>query len=195
MTETSALESTAAEIQTRLLEEWKANLDLLKFYEQLKQQRFSHFLTVQTAFLATLALLAKEAMGGVSMVLVALTAVPIAPLFLSFFFLRLDARNRAFIDTANTRLLILEDEWKQRFPDNHFTTYHDQFGVLSRRDADLLAGYRAARSLHKDPYESLVQAPSSHATESSILRLFFWLWVVLLGAGLTHLIWQLAHAA
>jgi len=194
MTTSNAFESTAAQIQTRLLEEWKANLDLLKFYEQLKQQRFSHFLTVQTAFLATLALLAKEAMGGVSLALVALTAVPIAPLFLSFFFMRLDARNRAFIDTANTRLLILEDEWKQRFPDNHFTTYHDQFGVLSRRDADLLAGYRAARSLHQDPYESLVQAPSSHATESSILRLFFWLWVVLLSAGLMHLFWQLAHA-
>jgi hypothetical protein len=38
--------------ETRLLEEWKANLDLLKFYETLKQQRFAHFLTIQTAFLA-----------------------------------------------------------------------------------------------------------------------------------------------
>ena len=40
---------------TRLLEEWKANLDLLKFYETLKQQRFAHFLTIQTAFLAIFA--------------------------------------------------------------------------------------------------------------------------------------------
>ena len=40
------------EIETRLLEEWKANNELLKFYEDLKQKRFAHFLTIQTAFLA-----------------------------------------------------------------------------------------------------------------------------------------------
>ena len=34
------------EIETRLLEEWKANNDLLKFYEDLKQKRFAHFLTI-----------------------------------------------------------------------------------------------------------------------------------------------------
>jgi hypothetical protein len=54
--------------ETRLLEEWKANLDLLKFYETLKQQRFAHFLTIQTAFLAIFGLLAKEAIGVFSLV-------------------------------------------------------------------------------------------------------------------------------
>jgi hypothetical protein len=38
------------EIEARLLEEWKANHDLFKFYEDLKQKRFAHFLTIQTAF-------------------------------------------------------------------------------------------------------------------------------------------------
>ena len=42
------------ETEIRLLEEWKANNDLLKFYEDLKQKRFAHFLTIQTAFLALL---------------------------------------------------------------------------------------------------------------------------------------------
>jgi len=37
--------------EQRLHEEWKANNDLLKFYEDLKQKRFAHFLTIQTAFL------------------------------------------------------------------------------------------------------------------------------------------------
>src|SRR6266446_10912279 len=98
---------------TRLLEEWKANLDLLKFYETLKQQRFAYFLTIQTAFLAIFALLAKEAIGVFSFVtLAALVLVPIAPLFISFYFMRLDARGRAFVDTANTKLLLIEDEWK-----------------------------------------------------------------------------------
>ena len=49
--------------ETRLLEEWRANLELLKFYETLKQQRFAHFLTIQTAFLAIFGLLGKEAMS------------------------------------------------------------------------------------------------------------------------------------
>ena len=181
-------------VETRLIEEWKANLDLLKFYESLKQQRFSHFLTIQTAFLATFALLAKEAMGVFSLVsLAALATIPVAPLFLSFYFLRLDARGRAFIDTANTRLLLLEDEWSERFPDNHFTTYHAQFGVLSRRDDALVEKYRAIRNLEKDPYTTLVQAPSAHASEAAILRLFYWLWILLFSTGALHLMWHLAH--
>ena len=180
--------------ETRLLEEWKANQDLLKFYESLKQQRFSHFLTIQTAFLATFALLAKEAMGVFSLATIAaLALIPIAPLFLSFYFIRLDARGRAFIDTANTRLLLLEQEWKERFPDNHFSTYDNRFSVLSRRDEELVEKYRAARNLHDDPYKTLVQAPSAHASEAAILRLFYWLWIILFTAGVLHLVWHLMH--
>lgn len=183
-------------IETRLLEEWKANLDLLKFYESLKQQRFAHFLTIQTAFLAIFALLAKEAIGVFSLVsIAALAAIPAPPLFLSFYFLRLDARGRAFIDTANTRLLIIEDEWRQRFPDNHFATYSDQFGVLSRRNKELVEKYRAVRDLDKDPYAVLLQAPSAHASEAAILRLFYWLWIILFSVGILHLVWHLAHPA
>jgi hypothetical protein len=55
------------EIEMRLLEEWKANHDLLKFYEDLKQKRFAHFLTIQTAFLAFFALLAKDTLATVSL--------------------------------------------------------------------------------------------------------------------------------
>ena len=109
---------------TRLLEEWKANLDLLKFYETLKQQRFAHFLTIQTAFLAVFGLVAKDAASVFSLVTIAtLAVVPIPPLFISFYFMRLDRRGRAFVDTANTRLLLIEREWQQRFPDDHFATY------------------------------------------------------------------------
>src|SRR5690349_15825809 len=113
---------------TRLLEEWRANLDLLKFYETLKQQRFAHFLTIQTAFLAIFGLLAKEAIGVFSVVTIAtLAVVPIPPLVIAYYFRRLDARGRAFVDTANTRLLLIEDEWKTLFPGNHFATYQQQF--------------------------------------------------------------------
>src|SRR5215471_140 len=99
------------EIETRLLEEWKATHDLLKFYEDLKQKRFAHFLTIQTAFLAFFALLAKDALSTLSMAaMTALVFVAIPPLIISFYFIRVDTRSRAFVDTANTRLLRIEDE-------------------------------------------------------------------------------------
>src|SRR4029078_12623681 len=41
-----------------------------------------------------------------------LGVVPIPPLFISFYFMRLDRRGRAFVDTANTRLLLIEREWQ-----------------------------------------------------------------------------------
>lgn len=179
---------------TRLLDEWKANLDLLKFYETLKQQRFAHFLTIQTAFLAVFGLVAKDAASVFSLVTIAtLAVVPIPPLFISFYFMRLDRRGRAFIDTANTRLLLIEDEWQQRFPDDHFATYRQQFGVLSRRDETLVAQYVHTRNVAGDPYPMLVNAPSAHASETAIIRLFWWLWVILFSGFALHLGWHLAN--
>ena len=68
--------------EIRLFEEWKANNDLLKFHEDLKQKRFAHFLTIQTAFLAFFALLAKDVLVGPSMAsltALVLIAVPRTP--------------------------------------------------------------------------------------------------------------------
>ena len=182
-------------IETRLLEEWKATNDLLKFYEDLKQKRFAHFLTIQTAFLAFFGLLAKDALGVFSMVtLTALVIVSIPPLFIAFHFLRVDARSRAFVDTANTRLLLLEEEWQQRFPDNHFSTYQNLFGVLSRRDDALIERYVTARKIGDDPFRTLVHARSAHASEHAILRLFWCLWIVLLTLAVgVHLAWHVVH--
>ena len=79
------------EVETRLLEEWKANNELLKFYEDLKQKRFAHFLTIQTAFLAFFALLAKDALVNISMVsLTALVLIAIPPLIIAFYFQRVE---------------------------------------------------------------------------------------------------------
>ena len=181
-------------VEKRLLEEWKANLDLLKFYETLKQQRFSHFLAIQTAFLAIFGLLAREAIGVFSIVsMAALVLVPVAPLFISFYFMRIDARGRAFVDTANTRLLLLEAEWASAFPQNHFSTYQQQFAVLSRRDPQITDRYIRVRGLADDPYRELVASRSAHASETAILRLFWWLWIVLFSSMLVHLGWHVAH--
>ena len=175
------------ETETRLLEEWKANHDLLKFYEDLKQKRFAHFLTIQTAFLAFFALLAKDAMTSPSMAAItALTLIAIPPLIIAFYFMRVDARSRGFVDAANTRLLLIEDEWKRCAPGNHFSTYQEQFAVLSRRDPASIERHLGARKLDNDPFRDLVQSRSAHASEHAILRMFWWLWIALaaLAAGI-----------
>ena len=43
-----------------IFEEWKANDDLFKFHEDLKQKRFSYFLTIHTAFIALYGIVLKE---------------------------------------------------------------------------------------------------------------------------------------
>lgn len=180
------------EIETRLLEEWKANNELLKFYEDLKQKRFAHFLTIQTAFLAVYALLAKDVLSSPSMVsLTALVLVAIPPLIISFYFTRVDTRSRAFVDTTNTRLLLIEEEWRGVSPDSHFSTYQQSFAILSRRDAETVDKYLRARGLEGDHFAWLARSKSAHASEHAILRLFWWLWIVLAGmAALIHLMWH-----
>jgi hypothetical protein len=181
------------DIETRLLEEWKANNDLLKFYEDLKQKRFAHFLTIQTAFLAFFALLARNTLTDVSMVsLTALVLVAIPPLIISFYFQRVDSRSRAFVDTANTRLLIIEEEWRAHSPESHFSTYRQMFALLSRHDESAIETYLHARNLRHDPFAGLVRAKSAHASEHAILRMFWWLWIALASvAALVHLTWHL----
>lgn len=183
------------EIETRMLEEWKANHDLLKFYEDLKQKRFAHFLTIQTAFLAFYALLAKDAFANVSMVsLTALFLIAIPPLIISFHFVRVDTRGRAFVDTTNTHLLMIEEQWKNHCRDSHFSTYQRMFAVLSRHEEDAIEKHLSARNLQGDPYRRLAMSTSAHASEHSILKMFWWLWIALaiLAFGV-HLLWHLLH--
>jgi hypothetical protein len=187
------VEEWPMEIETRLLEEWKANNDLLKFYEDLKQKRFAHFLTIQTAFLAFFALLAKDALLSPSMVsLTALVLIAIPPLIISFYFPGVDTRSRAFVDTTNTRLLLIEEEWRGVSPDSHFSTYQQSFAILSRRDDETVAKYLRARDLKGDHFEWLARSKSAHASEHAVLRMFWWLWIALAGmAALIHLMWHL----
>ena len=183
------------EIETRLLEEWKANHDLLKFYEDLKQKRFAHFLTIQTAFLAFYALLAKDAFANVSMIsLTALFLIAIPPLIISFYFVRVDTRGRAFVDTTNTRLLMIEEQWKNHSPHSHFSTYQQMFAALSRHDEGTIQKHLGARNLQGDPYRRLALSTSAHASEHSILKMFWWLWIALaiLAFGV-HLLWHLIN--
>jgi hypothetical protein len=179
----------------RLLEEWKANNELLKFHEDLKQKRFAHFLTIQTAFLAFFALLAKDALTSFSRsALTALVLIAIPPLVISRYFLRVDLRGRAFVDSTNTRLLLLESDWKAQAPANHFSTYQQLFAVLSRHDQGMIDAYLSERKLDRDPFARLAHSTPAHMSEDAILQMFSWLWIVLASLALIiHVGWHLLH--
>ena len=53
--------------------------------------------------------------------------------------------------------------------------------------------YLAIRNLANDPYRTLIKAPSAHASEAAIRRLFWWLWVTVFSFSSVHLLWHLAH--
>lgn len=179
--------------ETRLLEEWKANNDLFKFHEDLKQKRLAYFLTIQTAFLALFGLLGRETLEELDPVrLLGLVVVSVPPLFIASFFGRIDARARAYVDTVKGRLLLIEEEWRQLFPTNHFETYAQQFAILVHREPAIIAKYLAVRGLVTDPFAKLIHAKAAHVGEETILQLFLWLWSILLVLAVTGLCWSLA---
>src|SRR5581483_3869867 len=168
----------------RFVEEWKASNDLLKFYEDLKQKRFSHFLTIQTAFLAVFGLLVRDAMGKLSMAsLTAFVLVSIPPLVLCYHFMRVDVRSRAFIETVKTRLLLLEREWRVAYPESHFSMYTDLLTLLAGRDRELTARYVDARPGDADDYARLLDSKSAHMSEHAIMRLFWYVWLLLISVA------------
>jgi hypothetical protein len=181
--------------ETRLLEEWKANNDLFKFHEDLKQKRFAHFLTIQTAFLAIFGLLGKETLSDPTLVrLLGLVLMSAPPLFIASYFIRVDARARAYVDTTKAKLLLIEEEWKTLFPANHFTTYEQQFEVLVHHKGEVVDKYLGVRNLNADPYKALIHATAAHVGEETILRLFWWLWMILVSIALCSVCWYSASA-
>src|SRR5204863_9809411 len=104
--------------------------------------------TSQAAFLACFALLGKDTLVSPSMVsLTARVLIAVPPLISSFYFIRVDTRSRAFVDTTNTRLLLIEEEWKGVSPDCQFSAYQQLFAVLSSRDKAVIEKYLRVRNL------------------------------------------------
>lgn len=180
--------------ETRLLEEWKANNDLFKFHEDLKQKRFAYFLTIQTAFLALFGLIGREALEDLTPLrLLVLVVVSFPPLFIALFFGRIDVRARAYVDTVKGRLLLIEEEWRQLFPMNHFETYTQQFAILVHRRPEMITKYLAVRGLATDPFMKSANAKAAHIGEETILRLFLWLWSIFLVLATTGMCWRLMN--
>ncbi len=119
-----------------LLEEWKANNELFKFHEELKQKRFAQFLTVQAVFIGFFGLIARDAWSDPSIVrLSSLALISVPPLLIAHFLVSMDRRARAYVDTVKAKLLLIELEWRTIDTKRPFSTYKEQFDVLSITNA------------------------------------------------------------
>ena len=164
----------------RILEEWKANNDLYKFHEDLKQKRLSYFIAIQTAFIALYGIVLKEALIQEHSVwaLAIVIVVVFPPLLIVLQYTALDDRARAYIDTIKGKLLLLEEDWKRKIPDNCFSTYSEQFAVLVHRNEEIVNRYIVVRRLkEKDPFSAIIKAKPAHVGEKQILQMFKILWI------------------
>ncbi len=50
----------------------------------------------------------------------------------------MDKRAKAFVDTIKSKLLIIENNWKDKFPNSAFSTYKEQFAILVHRNLEYL---------------------------------------------------------
>lgn len=101
----------------RILEEWKVNVDLHKFHDNLGQQRFRHFLAIQTAFLAIFGLLIRESVNLSNCWLAFLaTIASVFALTTAWHGWLMHRRGRFYIDAIKANLLLLEQEWQKTVP-------------------------------------------------------------------------------
>lgn len=175
----------------RVIDEWKANIDLQKFHDNVKHQRISHFLSIQVALLAVGGLLIKEstehALAWVAFLLPAIVGAALSRVYLG-----MDLRARAYIDVVKGRLLMLESEWNQLHPRSPLTTYTDQRLLLSLKCTDpskremRLKEYETARMFgESDTLRAQLEAPVAHIGER---RLFLVMLVLWLAAAMTAVV-------
>jgi len=161
-----------------MFEEWKANNDLFKFHEDLKQKRFSYFLTIQTAFIALYGIVLKEVLIEDNTLLsLSLIFIAFPPLIIVSIYSYMDNRARSYIDTVKGKLLLIEEEWAKRDPESHFSTYTEQFAVLVHRKKNIVERYIKVRGIEKpDPFLKLIETKAAHVGEQNLFLMFKVLW-------------------
>lgn len=178
------------EAEKFLLEEWKANNELFKWHEDLKQKRFSFFLSFQTAFLAAIALLVREIFSqkgplcattslNYIAVLVVVLVISAMALIVVRTYASMDKRARSFVDTVKSKILIIENNWNERYPDTAFSTYRGQFAILVHRRTAEVQRYQDVRGIAGDRFAEKINAPAAHMTEELLFRCFTGCWVLL----------------
>ena len=176
-----------------LLEEWKANNDLFKYHEDLKQKRFSYCFALQSAMLALSGLLLREALASANLLtLIAGTIFSGIGIQISRLFINTDRRARAYVDAVKGKLLVIESTWRQRDPATSFSTYSEQFSVLVHHDAEVTNRYLAARGLRNDPLQKLLCTGAAYVSETQILKAMKWLWISVTVSSIITLFFHIA---
>ena len=168
------------------LEEWKANNDLFKWHEDLKQKRFSYFLTIQTAFIALYGLVLKEQVSKPSVLLsVFLLFIAFTPLIIVFIYSFMDDRARAYIDSIKAKLILIEKNWADVDSEKSFSTYTEQFEVLVHRKKDTVDRYLKVRGIgDQDHFAKLIKAKAAHLGEQKIFLMFKFLWIIFISIAI-----------
>ena len=182
----------------RILDEWKANVQLYIHHDNLKQERIRHFLNMQAALLAFVGLSTKQAIEGWGTSLTAMTflslsiGISIIATQLAYSWKAMDERARKFTLFERKKLRELEDEWSEIFGSGLSTYTHlgavlesnydgDRFLSISRERHDRIRyDYIADYGVLKDP-----SVPAS-AKEKHVFMWItgFWLFSTLGNLGL-----------
>jgi hypothetical protein len=175
--------------QHRILEEWKANVDLHKFHDNLKHQRITHCLTAQGALFAVYGILFQPSSLKIAWPAVLLTAIAAMLAFVHVsIHVSMDRRARAFIDVVKGRLLLLEQQWNTLFPKSPLATYTQQWQLLVLKAPKLLDRYVQVRGIEasdrQDNFRNCISASTAHAGEQLILRVIGGIWIVLFVAAI-----------
>lgn len=171
---------------SKIVEEWKGNIELHKFHDDLKQKRFSHFLTIQTAFFAIYGLLIKESFvqNVVGLPIIA-AATTIAALIILRYIEGMDKRGRAYVDVIKSHLLILEERLNELDPENKVSTYTNQYAVLVKKNAEMIQKYQNVRGIgNNDRFKEYVTEKPAHLGEEKIIKLFKFLWLFLFACAI-----------
>lgn len=172
---------------SRILEEWRANVQLYIHHDNLKQERIRHFLSMQGALFAFVGLSTREAIRGsmlpaVTFLLFSI-AISLIGLLLAYAWKGMDTRARKFTLFERKCLRDLESQWSSLMPNDKrgLSTYTamaiilekggHQFQRISRQLSDDIK-----ESYHAD-YKTLEdQGGAASGWETFVFRaiLFFW---------------------
>lgn len=118
----------------RILEEWKVNIELHKWHDNLKQTRFRYFLAIQTALFAGLFGLFNEILkpnsqkGFLAIAVIALAIYALLNINASK---RMNQRAYDYVQHVKNYIRLLEKQWNEIFPNHPLSTYQLQYEVLS----------------------------------------------------------------
>ncbi|MEK6301967.1 MAG: hypothetical protein AABO41_14750 [Acidobacteriota bacterium] len=172
----------------RILEEWKANVQLYVHHDNLKQERIRHFLTMQGALFAFVGLSTKEAIEGTRPILATITfllfsiGISVIGVLLAFGWKGMDERARKFTLFERRCLRELENEWRSLFPkDRRGLSTYTELAVILEKGGETFQNIDGDRCRDiKQTYHGDYKALEDQSGTASSMETLIWFKVILL---------------